>query len=453
MSDGGTQYQSKLLDLVYTYLDIQSLRTTPGHPPCNGQSEVTVKTTKGMIRAYIDEDQEKWDLNLEKYAYAYNSSVHTSIRQTPFEMMFCRKPKIPIDLILPNTEVHDREPILKEFQVSDENLGTVTVLADHPDLPRPIIPALAEKYLKELQDRMEDSHRKAAQNRDLAMDKSKLYHDRNIKKFSYEVGEYVLVDHPHLKKGLSRGIAHKYYGPFIIKKRRDNEVDYYIQRAGKKRGRIYQIHQNRLKAYRMHSDLERQIKEESSSEEDDEPRRKQVYKKNLSNPRWNKENPTTEPSEEEDNGPQETVKKRKYTKKSSKPQERSDETSDSDTTSYDSEAITMEKASQGVDQDAYQNDQIRTNSEDSEPPELAEAPQSVTIWKATHGAKTGRKSMIAEELVTRRSTETRPTTSKQAECKRRVSFADAQSKPPMVEPRKRRETKPPDRLGFETHKR
>ena len=55
-------------------------------------------------------------------------------------------------------------------------------------------------------------------------------------------------------------------------------------------------------------------------------------------------------------------------KKSSKPQERSAETSDSYTKSYDRDANTIEKASQGVDQDAYQNDQIRANSEDSERP-------------------------------------------------------------------------------------
>ena len=38
----------------------------------------------------------------------------------------------------------------------------------------------------------------------------------------YEIGDYVLCDHPRLKKGVSRGLARKYYGPFIIKDRREN---------------------------------------------------------------------------------------------------------------------------------------------------------------------------------------------------------------------------------------
>ena len=57
----------------------------------------------------------------------------------------------------------------------------------------------------------------------------------------------MLCDHPRLKKGLSRGLAPKYYGPFEIKKIDSNNVDYLIQRAGVKKGKIYKIHQNRLK--------------------------------------------------------------------------------------------------------------------------------------------------------------------------------------------------------------
>ena len=51
-------------------------------------------------------------------------------------------------------------------------------------------------------------------NRDLKMDKAKIRHDRNIRKFTYEIGDLVLADHVKIKKGLTSGLAHKYYGPF-----------------------------------------------------------------------------------------------------------------------------------------------------------------------------------------------------------------------------------------------
>jgi hypothetical protein len=44
--------------------------------------------------------------------------------------MFNRKPKIPIDIALPNKNLHDREPILETTQENHTELGEVTVLHD-----------------------------------------------------------------------------------------------------------------------------------------------------------------------------------------------------------------------------------------------------------------------------------------------------------------------------------
>ena len=130
LSDGGTQYRSKLLELVYEYLDINGLKTTPFHPQCNGQSERTVQTTKAMIRAHADANQSNWDLILNKIAFAYNTSVHQTTRTTPFELQFGRKPTIPIDILIPNTELHTRELVIKEFNTTDNEHGEITVLED-----------------------------------------------------------------------------------------------------------------------------------------------------------------------------------------------------------------------------------------------------------------------------------------------------------------------------------
>ena len=82
---GGKQYQSKLLDLVYEYLDIRGLKTTPCNPRCNGLSERSVQTSKNMIKTNIHDEQNDWDVNLPKLTYAYNTSVQESTKQTPFD--------------------------------------------------------------------------------------------------------------------------------------------------------------------------------------------------------------------------------------------------------------------------------------------------------------------------------------------------------------------------------
>ncbi|CAF0940190.1 unnamed protein product [Brachionus calyciflorus] len=128
-SDQGTQYQSKLLDIVYDHLDIKRPKTTPFHPQCDGKSERTVQTLKNIIKCFDDENQESWDLDFQKYAFAYNSSVHSITNQTLFEMIFGRKPRIPIDILIPNSFEQNREPIKFSSKQTNE-LGLVEILAD-----------------------------------------------------------------------------------------------------------------------------------------------------------------------------------------------------------------------------------------------------------------------------------------------------------------------------------
>ena len=67
---------------------------------------------------------------LEKFSFAYNTSVQLTTQLTPFELQFGRKPNIPIDIVLPNTELHTREKIIKEIVEQDETLEHIVVLED-----------------------------------------------------------------------------------------------------------------------------------------------------------------------------------------------------------------------------------------------------------------------------------------------------------------------------------
>ena len=61
-------------------------------------------------------------------------------------MIVGRKTKIPIDIVLQNTEKHDQEPILKEFKFVDDALGKVRSLTGYAYLPKTIVPKMAENY-------------------------------------------------------------------------------------------------------------------------------------------------------------------------------------------------------------------------------------------------------------------------------------------------------------------
>ena len=57
------------------------------------------------------------------------------------------------------------------------------------------------------------------------------------------------MSHPMVKKGLSRGLAPRYYGPFTIVGRYKNGCDYLIKDMAKSHAKAKQIHVNNLKTY------------------------------------------------------------------------------------------------------------------------------------------------------------------------------------------------------------
>ena len=140
-----------------------------------------------------------------------------------------------------------------------KNLGEITVLEDIDETTfEAKLPEIAKSYLKTLRETLENSFKRAQSNRNAKMDVEKIAHDRKIKKATYQVRDYVLCDHPRIKKGM----------PFEIKKVDDNGIDYVIQRVNAKKAKKYKIHPHRLKLYhRKHVDQGEEELESNGQEE------------------------------------------------------------------------------------------------------------------------------------------------------------------------------------------
>ncbi|CAF0997317.1 unnamed protein product [Brachionus calyciflorus] len=83
--------KTKLLEL----LDIRRLRTSTFYPECDGLSERLNRTLKRMIKCYINDNHDNWDVLLPALSFAYNTATNSTTKFTPYE--FKRKPKLPID--------------------------------------------------------------------------------------------------------------------------------------------------------------------------------------------------------------------------------------------------------------------------------------------------------------------------------------------------------------------
>jgi len=69
------------------------------HPETDGLSENSNKTVVRYLRGFATHDQANWGDYLPLAEYAYNSSVHLSMNQTPFELVLGGEPPSLLDLI------------------------------------------------------------------------------------------------------------------------------------------------------------------------------------------------------------------------------------------------------------------------------------------------------------------------------------------------------------------
>jgi hypothetical protein len=94
-TDGGKKFVNKLLAELCEMLNVQHSKTAHYHPQCNSQVEVFNKMVKKYLASYVDEITLNWDKFLPALMLAYNTSYHSTIATTPFELLFGMRPRLP----------------------------------------------------------------------------------------------------------------------------------------------------------------------------------------------------------------------------------------------------------------------------------------------------------------------------------------------------------------------
>lgn len=95
-SDQGRNYESSIFKELCSLLHIKKTRTAR-NPKCNGMVERFNKTLIRMIKAFIANDHEEWDLHLSCLTSAYRSTCHESTGLTPNLLMFGRENRMPYE--------------------------------------------------------------------------------------------------------------------------------------------------------------------------------------------------------------------------------------------------------------------------------------------------------------------------------------------------------------------
>jgi hypothetical protein len=86
-------------------LGTKLLFSTTCHPQTNGQTEVVNRTLSTMLRAILKTNIKLWEECLPHIEFAYNKSVHSTTKVSPFQVVYVFNLRAPIDLLpLPPSE-------------------------------------------------------------------------------------------------------------------------------------------------------------------------------------------------------------------------------------------------------------------------------------------------------------------------------------------------------------
>ena len=97
VSDRGPQFVSKFWEELHKSLGNKLLHSSAYHPQTCGQTERVNQILKDMLRACVLEFPQKWDDCLPLAEFSYNNSYQESIKMAPFEALYGRRCRTPLN--------------------------------------------------------------------------------------------------------------------------------------------------------------------------------------------------------------------------------------------------------------------------------------------------------------------------------------------------------------------
>jgi hypothetical protein len=114
---------------LWAKLGTKLLFSTTCHYQTDGQTKVVNRTLSTMLRVVLKKNIKMWEECFPHVEFAYNRSLHSTIRMCPFEIVYGFLPRAPINLMtLPSSEklnfdaTQHAELILKLHETIKENI-------------------------------------------------------------------------------------------------------------------------------------------------------------------------------------------------------------------------------------------------------------------------------------------------------------------------------------------
>lgn len=160
-SDQGRDFESQLIKELCALVATKKIRTSPYHPRGNPVERYN-RTPLSMLGTLKDHEKSKWRDYVRPHTRAYNCTRNEVTGYSPYELMFGRQPRLPIDIAF-------GLPI-------NENCAKTHL-----------------QYVRNLKTYLNESYQIAIDNAKKIEDKNKRRFDMRVRESTLDIGDRVLV--------------------------------------------------------------------------------------------------------------------------------------------------------------------------------------------------------------------------------------------------------------------
>ena len=196
ISDGGSHFNNAHFRALLKRYGVHHRVTTPYHPQANRQVEVSNQEVKNILKKIIRPDGKDWAHKLLDALWAYRTTYKTPIGMSPFRLIFGKVCHLSVEL------EHQAYWAIKKLNLSLDEAGKHRLL-----------------QLQELQELRRDAYKNA----EIYKEKTKAFHDRNIRRRTFNINEKVSLYNSRLKLFPSN-LRSRWDGPYVVVESFDNRA-------------------------------------------------------------------------------------------------------------------------------------------------------------------------------------------------------------------------------------
>lgn len=211
-SDQAPDFESHVIKELCQVAGIHKVRTTPYHPRGNPVERFN-RTLLGMLGTLQNQDKSRWRDFVKPLVHAYNCTRNDVTGFTPYELMFGRQPRLPVDLAF-GLPVCEGRP------------------TSHSD------------YVQNLKSRLEESYKIAMDNSAKIARKNKARFDRRVTASDLEVGDRVLIRNVRIRG--KHKISDKWESTIHVVVSRASILPVYTVKPENKDGPLRTLHRDLL---------------------------------------------------------------------------------------------------------------------------------------------------------------------------------------------------------------